>query len=290
MAISRFRQTVAVVVALAAGTAVAGAAQAAYFVRPVLQYQGALVDGLSLNDKTSGSETFNDGTTDLRAHVDLADATIKTYLQTTGPSEEFFGATGVIGDQIRYTGASDQAVSFVFNYDAYISAFQEEINAPEDADSRFISVQAYFAVYEAGSGATWADWTRSGTPSIYNQALYVSDEFVDFQGEPGVFSRYFSGSLGTDLFLTSGKSYEVFSAFNLLATPGSMPGEITMNSLNTSRIGIQAPGGSFTSQSGQFLGFAQTAAIPEPATWAMMIVGFGFAGSVLRRRKAALAA
>ena len=30
-------------------------------------------------------------------------------------------------------------------------------------------------------------------------------------------------------------------------------------------------------------------AVPEPATWAMMITGFGLAGSALRRRKAVLA-
>jgi len=30
-------------------------------------------------------------------------------------------------------------------------------------------------------------------------------------------------------------------------------------------------------------------AVPEPATWAMMILGFGAAGSVLRRRRAAVA-
>jgi hypothetical protein len=37
---------------------------------------------------------------------------------------------------------------------------------------------------------------------------------------------------------------------------------------------------------------AAAAAVPEPATWAMMIVGFGMAGAVLRRRrpKATLAA
>ncbi len=288
MGISKFGHTAAVIVALVAGTATAGAAHAAYFVRPVLQYQGALQDGLSLNDKTSDSQTFNDSATDLRAHVDLADATIKTFLQTTGPSDAFVGATGVMGDQIRYTGSSEQAVSFVFDYDAFISASQEEINAPEDADARYIRIEAYFAVYEAGSGATWDDWTRFGTQS--HKALYVSDEFVNFEDRPGVFGENFASSLGIDLFLTPGKSYEIFSAFNLLATPGSMPGQIEMNSLNTSRIGIVAPGGSFTSQSGKFLGFAQTAAIPEPATWAMMIVGFGFAGSVLRHRRAPYAA
>lgn len=31
------------------------------------------------------------------------------------------------------------------------------------------------------------------------------------------------------------------------------------------------------------------AAVPEPATWAMMIMGFGFAGALLRRRQSALA-
>ena len=34
---------------------------------------------------------------------------------------------------------------------------------------------------------------------------------------------------------------------------------------------------------------ATTAAVPEPATWAMMIGGFAFAGSVLRRRRSATA-
>jgi hypothetical protein len=34
---------------------------------------------------------------------------------------------------------------------------------------------------------------------------------------------------------------------------------------------------------------AASAAVPEPATWAMMILGFGAAGSVLRRRRLALA-
>ena len=34
---------------------------------------------------------------------------------------------------------------------------------------------------------------------------------------------------------------------------------------------------------------APSAAVPEPATWAMMILGFGAAGAMLRQRRAALA-
>ncbi|MDE2619485.1 MAG: PEPxxWA-CTERM sorting domain-containing protein, partial [Sphingomonadales bacterium] len=30
----------------------------------------------------------------------------------------------------------------------------------------------------------------------------------------------------------------------------------------------------------------QTAAVPEPATWALMMAGFGLVGAALRRRKA----
>jgi len=34
---------------------------------------------------------------------------------------------------------------------------------------------------------------------------------------------------------------------------------------------------------------AETGVVPEPATWAMMIIGFGAAGSMIRRRKAVIA-
>jgi hypothetical protein len=36
--------------------------------------------------------------------------------------------------------------------------------------------------------------------------------------------------------------------------------------------------------------YTSPAMVPEPASWAMMLVGIGFAGAVVRRRKAALAA
>ena len=41
-----------------------------------------------------------------------------------------------------------------------------------------------------------------------------------------------------------------------------------------------------------FTGFVDpnaTGAVPEPATWAMMIIGFGAAGSIIRRRRAVIA-
>lgn len=46
--------------------------------------------------------------------------------------------------------------------------------------------------------------------------------------------------------------------------------------------------GTFTAQNGIAVtgaGFAPTAAIPEPGTWALMIIGFGSAGAMLRYRR-----
>jgi len=40
----------------------------------------------------------------------------------------------------------------------------------------------------------------------------------------------------------------------------------------------------------EFDNIATVSAVPEPATWAMMITGFGLAGSAIRRRKSVLAA
>ena len=39
----------------------------------------------------------------------------------------------------------------------------------------------------------------------------------------------------------------------------------------------------------RFGGMVADTAVPEPATWAMMILGFGAAGSMIRRRRLAVA-
>ena len=270
---------------IALGLVVQSPAEAGYFVRPVLQYDGELQDGYS-NTLTSNSATFSDSFSSFEAHVDLATGTIKTYLEMNGPSNGFGVSTGVMGDQIRYTGSSDEAVTFRFDFDSIISASQFYTGTPPDFDSRYIGIQAHFAVYEAGSNATYLNWTELGTVS--NEALFVGSRTMSFQDEPLEFGLSYSDSLVADLFLTSGRSYDIFSAFNLIAQPGQSVGSITMNSLNTSTIGITAPGGSFTSDSGEFLGFSQTpqaSAVPEPATWAMMIGGFGLVGAAMRRRE-----
>jgi len=57
---------------------------------------------------------------------------------------------------------------------------------------------------------------------------------------------------------------------------------------HTSQLGLTLPSGaSYTSASGTFLSAlgGGVGGVPEPATWAMMIFGFGFVGSAMRRRR-----
>lgn len=56
---------------------------------------------------------------------------------------------------------------------------------------------------------------------------------------------------------------------------------------NTAKIGLQLPSGTnFTSDSGVFLAGLNpvVGSVPEPATWAMMMLGFGMIGFAARRR------
>jgi hypothetical protein len=77
-------------------------------------------------------------------------------------------------------------------------------------------------------------------------------------------------------------------ANNLVATLSNTMGGFTPNTLTLSGANI-----SKVTFSGSYgiddLSYSTGGAVPEPATWALMITGFGMAGSALRRRRAVAA-
>jgi hypothetical protein len=274
---------------VAAATTISMATEAsAYFVRPVAQYgQGEMMDGLTVNGATKKTVEFHDGFTSLEASVDLADGTIKTFASSSGPQSSFLISTGIYGDTIRYTGSETESVSFYVDFDGIISSNQYDLGDDIPFNQRYIGVDAYFAVFEAGTGATINCWTivcqNLEGVALYNDRYFTSFDvgLDDYQG--------FNFSLGSDLFLKPNAKYEVYVAFNLLLQPGIYGGYIEMDSRNTSRLSIYAPNGDFTSESGALLGFEKTPSVPggvpEPATWAMMLLGFGTVGYAARRRR-----
>ena len=62
-------------------------------------------------------------------------------------------------------------------------------------------------------------------------------------------------------------------------------GSATADFSGTSSVRLELPAGvTFTSASGQFLSaIAPAGAVPEPSTWAMMLIGFGAIGTAMRR-------
>jgi hypothetical protein len=275
--------------ALAVSLLSASAANATFFIRPVLQYQGELVDGYAANGPTSGTQSFNDGSRSLDATVNLANGTIKTFGQVTGPDDDVAVVTGIMGERIRYTGPSDAPAIFTFDWEGFIDTDQFFFGDDELLGSRTLGIDAYFAVFNAGD-ANYLNWTVSGSNGF--KALY-NDRYEEFyDGSTSSLSEFVSSGFYTELNLVSGQSYDVYAAFNILLSGGPQIGPVTMDFSNTSTIGIQAPqGGSFTSASGEFLGFAQTpgtGVVPEPASWAMLIAGFGLVGATMRRRRASL--
>jgi hypothetical protein len=72
---------------------------------------------------------------------------------------------------------------------------------------------------------------------------------------------------------TSGDPSEVRSLAGLNVGPGSFT------------LTVQGTPGTQNGSFGGTLAFAAASAVPEPSTWAMMLIGFGAVGYSMRRRK-----
>jgi hypothetical protein len=113
----------------------------------------------------------------------------------------------------------------------------------------------------SGAVATFVSGTRNGVGidglsgfASANNQVSLSQPFVDFSG-----LSFTVGSTAFNLYSNGGKYYE----FNSNDFPGGSAPDITpLETVSVTAV-----------------------AVPEPATWAMLIVGFGGAGVVLRRRR-----
>lgn len=109
----------------------------------------------------------------------------------------------------------------------------------------------------------------------------------------GTFTQVFSGKLGA---LVNGRLDIVLSqAFNYDPTAGNLVltvkdfdlgsgGNLFLDAdknVGTTNMHINY---NYDFNQGLVTGFNDVAAVPEPATWAMMIVGFGLAGAAMRRK------
>lgn len=89
----------------------------------------------------------------------------------------------------------------------------------------------------------------------------------------------------TALTVPGGTNYNVWS--NFAATSGFVAG---LNTLTITTLNAAGTSGNPTGVRVEFLSSGITASVPEPATWAMLVIGFGLVGVTARRRKSVVAA
>lgn len=164
----------------------------------------------------------------------------------------------------------------------------------------FSAVPAEAAVRFYAFTGTVTDSTIAGVEvgQTFN-ARIVADDLASGTGDSVIFTGTGSGSFTTNTFDRSfnglsmysfpfdrgqgaiNNRYELFTAFDIRPS-ASFAADVNA-ATNVARGGVSFEGLGRIS----FVGVA--AAVPEPATWAMMIAGFGLVGGAVRRRQSALA-
>ncbi|WP_246350272.1 PEPxxWA-CTERM sorting domain-containing protein [Sphingobium boeckii] len=254
----------------------ASAAHAGFFVRPYLTYGGEVIDGLEANGATEATQSF---TSDLQTTVDLSSGTVKSYLNLSGTGSNG-QATGIFGDSLTFYGGEGTTADFSFDFDGII---RSPASDPSLNSLQQIGVYANLFVFDSATGATYNNFTSLGG------ALIAQSLFLDFSDPETALDEFVSRTLSGSVAITGIQTLDVFASLSIFASLNDNPVNIEMDFMNTGTFGVDvAPGVAVTSESGVFLADTLTPPVPEPATWAMMIVGFGLVGSAMRRRQSAM--
>jgi hypothetical protein len=139
--------------------------------------------------------------------------------------------------------------------------------------------------------------TATDTITDWNVSSSGVNLDLPFGGPTGTIAYQSGGGLGSAADTGSGPTLSAFvlpffvSVFNLTNIPLAGPGSVAHLTGDESELALGfIPFGSHTVTDGQAVGVLADG-VPEPATWAMMILGAGLAGAGLRRsRRAAVAA
>lgn len=195
-------------------------------------------------------------------------------LSLAGGAAQAASTTDPTGDFLAsFVGPNDadlDVTSFSVNFDAAAQAFNLKATMAGDIDPGRFGLYAIGVNTGTGPAAPFAD---IGNPNvIFNQVIVVLKSgfaFVDADTNP------VSGAI-------SGPTLNVVVPLSLLPSTGFAPRDYAFN--------IWPRNGANPADNTQISDFAPDnatlAAVPEPATWAVMILGFGLAGGAMRRRRA----
>lgn len=161
-------------------------------------------------------------------------------------------------------------------------------------DDISVSPGNYVAIASPYQGLNWSDvyvenniagnGYDTGIVSQSNAALNGFGTQASFSAASGTFafiSGYFTGAFGTENIVVS----DNLGDSKIFQVNASTPTLETFNWNGVSTVSVDA----VSDGSGTQIVFdnltVNTSAVPEPATWAMMLVGFGGLGAVMRTRR-----
>ncbi|MBU1377812.1 MAG: PEPxxWA-CTERM sorting domain-containing protein [Alphaproteobacteria bacterium] len=160
------------------------------------------------------------------------------------------------------------AVTFVpVNIDVSIAPFTYDFGGGSALtfDNNTSGFASELGVQTTGSAQVFSVF---GTPSLFQpfaETLFPSQQlgaFASFATSTPVNFSLSSGSIGFKFTLADGDH------FGIAQTDGSLIGALYIQGTPGADIDLGSPSGG---------------AVPEPSTWALLIVGFGLTGGVLRR-------
>ncbi len=249
------------------------AAQAGYFVRPYVSLGAGVIDGYEANGATERNENFGSA---LQAQVSLAQGTIRNYLEHEGSTAQ---SAGVMGDRLTVNNAEGTPMAFSFRFDGSIVAPARDPNL----NSFFqIGIYANLYVFDSSAGATYLNF------DVLPGALVGQSRFLQYNNPVQPLDIDVDETLSGSFIVGAGRrSFDVFLSLAIFISPNSNPGTVTMDFMNTGRAQVStAPGVVFTSDSGVFLGSAQTLPVPEPTTTLLMALGLlAVLGAARRQRR-----
>ena len=140
-------------------------------------------------------------------------------------------------------------------------------------------------------------YTPQGCQGGYNVFLDTTAQTITFTGAAAPFADYrfseFTITGITETAITSLTALSTAGLFNTTSNPApSIATSFTANSI-TILFGTRSdvtPIFDFSTSGGQAVFAYNAAVVPEPASWAMLIAGFGLVGAAARRRRAVTAA
>jgi hypothetical protein len=267
--------------------------------------------GTSGNATQVTSSTFQNGATNngtplhnsTFASANLATGELKGVTASSGP--DFFGfptgsTSARLQDTLYFTNATASALlaTLTFSFDGIMSN-PFPANANPGGNLGFDVSCAFFNCYnESGipiQFATGPTRVADGGMNHYFafRGSYFGENIFGGQATAPYFETHLNtpgaggavdGYIRTSILIPTGQTSLGLRAFlNLNCTAAS---SCDFGNTGKFSFGPLPTGLSYSSASGTFL-TGVAGAIPEPATWAMMIMGFGLIGGALRQRKSA---